>query len=323
MTSTLADTLIAAAQRRATIPDAAAGDALRLVHGSGDGVEGLVVERFGDVLTAQVHQGRTSLDHQHLAAALELLRRHLSCRAVYRKVFVADRAAVPEEVAALHRDPQPWLGEPVAEEIVVHEHGLQFAVRPYDGFSVGLFLEHRGTRRLIRELAAGRRVLNTFAYTCSFSVAAVAGGAAGVHSVDLSPRYLDWGRRNFALNSLPVEGHLFFKSDVLEFYTRARRQGRRYDMIIVDPPTFARLRRPAGTFVLDDRLKDLVSGAIGLLDPGGMLLLSTNARHISAERLAGPIHDAAPRARVEHRPRPADFPGDAEYSKTLLARLPE
>ena len=361
--------------------------ACRLFHGAGDGIEGLVIELFENVLIVQTHPGHGRVhdsfggpaqsgssepeaqarvlmwdrlpagqsDRQdagpthprlrfglgknapiasrtchglpgdeRLRPAIERLRQEVGARAVYRKIFVPDRAEVPAEVTAMHASPQPWIGESVEPEILVREHGVAFITRPYDGFSVGLFLEHRENRQRVRALAAGRRVLNLFSYTCSFSVAAAAGGAAHVSSVDVSKRYLEWGKRNFEVNGLSTASHLFFCSDVLEFYARARRQRRRYDLVILDPPTFARLRRPRRTFVLDERLPALAAGAIELLDSGGTLLLATNNRQIGRDRLEGDLLAAVGDRGLtilDRPPLPPDFPGDPEYSKTIMANL--
>lgn len=224
----------------------------------------------------------------------------------------------------MHVSPQPWIGYSVEPEILVHENGLRFRIRPYDGFSVGLFLEHRDNRRRVRALASGRRVLNAFSYTCGFSVAAAAGGALSVASVDLSRRYLEWGKLNFEVNRIPTNGHLFFCSDVFEFYARATRQQRRYDFIIIDAPTFARMRRPKRAFVLEEDLNRLIAGALELLDPGGLLLLGTNARQITLDRMEREIQAAAGHRTctvVDRPPLPADFPGDPDYSKTIIVRI--
>ena len=310
--------------------------ACRLFHGAADGLAGFVLERFGDVLVAQLHTARTE-DESHrrpsggmrqvaesvakgLAGAFMS---RLGARAVYRKLFVRDRAREGREVDALHHDAKPWIGEPVESAVTIVENGLGFVVRPYDGFSVGLFLENRDNRRRVRELAAGRRVLNTFAYTCGFSVAAAAGGAVRTDSVDLHKRYLEWGRENFAANGIDLAENWFFASDTLDFYRRARRQGRRYDLIILDPPTFSRTRRPARTFVLEEQLEALCQGALELLDPGGILLVSINDRGISAERLEeAACGGASRRTRVLERPQlPPDFPGDPDYAKSILVQV--
>jgi 23S rRNA (cytosine1962-C5)-methyltransferase len=299
-------------------------DAYRLFHGAADGLDGLIIEQWGDVLIAQFHPGHVPVREDQARAVLDRLRRDMNARAVYRKVFVPDRALVPPEIGAMHVSPQPWLGGPVEPEILVRENGLSFRIRPYDGFSVGLFLEHRDNRRRVRALAAGRRVLNVFSYTCGFSVAAAAGGAQSVSSVDLSRKYLEWGKLNFEANAIPTAGHWFFCSDIFDFYERAVRQGRKYDMIILDAPTFARMRRPKRAFVLEQDLGKLISGAMSLLDPGGLILLGTNNRPMSLARMEREIRTAAGTRSCTILERPAlppDFPDDPDYSKTLIARV--
>lgn len=310
--------------------------ACRLFHGAADGLPGFVLERFGDVLIAQLHEAppedpsyaRPSGGSLRVAESVarelaEAFMSRLGARAVYRKLFVRDRAREGRQVDALHHDAAPWIGEPVEPAVTVVENGLRFVVRPYDGFSVGLFLENRDNRRRVREMAAGRRVLNTFAYTCGFSVAAAAGGAVRTDSVDLHKRYLEWGREHFAANGIDLTENWFFASDTLDFYRRARRQGRRYDLIILDPPTFSRTRRPARTFVLEEQLEALCEGALDLLDPGGVLLVSLNDRGISAGRLEeAACGGASRRTGVLERPQlPPDFPGDPDYAKSILVQV--
>ncbi|HOW72987.1 MAG TPA: class I SAM-dependent methyltransferase [Phycisphaerae bacterium] len=316
--------LDAALARRAPLLADNRTDALRLVHGDADGLPGLVIERYGDVLVAQLHEGRLAVGEDTLRPAIENLRRRLGLRAVYKKSFVRDRGHVAPDLTEVHADPTPWLGDPVEPQVTVRENGLRFVVRPYEGFAVGLFLEHRENRRRVRELAAGRRVLNCFSYTGGFSVAAAAGGAVVVHSVDLSRRYLEWCKANFATNGIDPADHLFFRSDVFEFYKRATRQKRRYDLIILDPPTFSRLRRPDRTFILADELERLVGGGVTLLDPGGMLLLAANDRRLAMTRLEEAVAAGAhPRESsiIERPSLPVDFPGDPHYSKTVIARI--
>lgn len=296
-------------------------DAVRVFHGRPDGLEGLVVEKLGPVCVAQLHEDRLARPERQVRDLVHALHERLGTRAVYRKRFVRDRAAAPADVAASHRDPQPWIGQPVEEEVLVREADLRFAVRPYDGFSVGLFLEHRDNRRRVRAMAAGRRVLNAFSYTGGFSVAAAAGGAASVASVDLSKRYLEWSKRNFAANGLDLAPHRFYCSDIFSFYRRARRQKHRYDLVILDPPTFSRLPHSRNVFSLEKDLDALVAGAVELLEPGGMILLATNDRGIACDRLETALRHTPRRCTICDRPPlPLDFPGDPDYAKTVLAR---
>lgn len=248
----------------------------------------------------------------------------LGCRAAYLKHFVQDRAGASDDVDEQHHSAKPWIGEAVEPELMVLENELRFVVRPYDGFAVGLFLDQRDNRRRVREMASGRRVLNLFSYTCGFSVAAAAGGATEVASVDLSKRYLEWGKENFAANDFSTKENWFFCSDVFEFYKRAERRGRRYDLIIIDPPTFARMRRPKRVFNITEKLDDLVAGAVRLLDADGAILLSTNCRVLTHERLYDSIQSAIGTGRiasVTYPELPVDFAGDPDYAKAVVAFL--
>ncbi|MBI5765015.1 MAG: class I SAM-dependent rRNA methyltransferase [Planctomycetes bacterium] len=322
--SSLRERLSTGFARRAALLRHSDLDAFRLFNGAADGVDGVVIEKLGPVLVVQLHEGRFAGDLEALRDAVGQHYRECGATAVYLKKFVRDRSGVDDETVAEHREPTPWIGEPAPERIIVREGPLRFIVRPYDGFSVGLFLEQRDNRRRVREMAKDRRVLNTFSYTCGFSVAAAAGGATSVSSVDLSVRYLEWGKENFTENSISLDGHWFFRSDTFEFYERATRQNRRFDMVILDPPTFSKTRRPNRVFVLKDRLDDLVRGALRLLDPGGLLLVSCNDRQLTLKALEAAVHHAAEprRATILERPRlPEDFAGDADYAKSLIARI--
>jgi len=299
-------------------------EAVRILNGAADGVPGLVMEKLGPVLMAQLHEQRLAMGEDAARAIAEQLCRRLGATAVYRKWFVRERGRLDRRIAAAHTNPEPWFGQRAADEYAVWEHGLQFLVRPYDGFAYGLFLDHRDNRKRVRELSAGRRVLNLFAYTCGFSVAAAVGGATQVASVDAHKRYLEWGKRNFEINGVALGPHRFFCSDIFDFYKRARRQGLRYDLIILDPPTFSRQRQPRRVFVLEEQLEALCTGAIELLERDGLLLLATNDRGLSRQRLEQAVQKAAGSRRCEIIERPGlpiDFAGDPDYSKTIIGRV--
>jgi 23S rRNA (cytosine1962-C5)-methyltransferase len=296
----------------------------RVFNGAPDGIDGLVIEKFGDVLIVQLHKERLQLAEERVRELCEHARRRLGARAVYRKVFTRDRSGALPELSELHTDPRPWLGDPVEAELPVLENGLRFLVRPYDGYSVGLFLEHRENRQRVRALAAGCAVLNAFAYTCGFSVAAACGGAAATVSVDGSKKYLEWGKRNFAANGIPPGPHAFICSDIFDYYRRAKRQRRSFDLIVLDPPTFARMKRPKRVFVLAEDLDRLVAGATELLNPSGHLLLATNHRGTSRRRLEKAVATGVGRRPYEivQWPRlPLDFRGDPDYAKAIVARI--
>ena len=165
---------------------------------------------------------------------------------------------------------------------VVEEDGLSFQVNLYDYIDTGLFLDHRSMRRMVYEDVTARAeggrpldVLNLFAYTCTFSVYAAKAGAR-THSVDLSNTYLEWGKRNFQLNGMHPDDHEFERSDLLRWLPQAARGKRRYDLIVLDPPTFSRSKSMERDMDLQRDHIDLVNACITLLKPGGVLYFSTN-----------------------------------------------
>lgn len=318
--------LTAALVRRAAILAEPQTNTCRLFHGTAEGVDGLVIERLGAVLIAQLHAGRLAVDAEQARDLCALAAERVGATAVYRKVYPRDRSAPRAALDQQHRDATPWWGQPASPEFAVYEAGLQFLVRPYDGYATGLFLDHRHARQRVRELAAGRRVLNVFAYTCGFTVAAALGGAPATVSVDISKKSLEWGQRNLAANGVALDTHRFICDDAFAYYRRATRQGQRFDFIILDPPTFARQRTARGVFSLTDDLARLVAGALTLLDPDGLLHLSVNHRGTSLERLERVVAEAAcsvgRTCAVAARPAlPDDFCGDPDYAKSVLFRI--
>lgn len=309
----------AALVRRRALLDEPELTALRLLHGAADGCPGLVVERLGDVLIAQLHEGKLAVGDERIGELCRALMAALGARAVYRKSFPAARARRAAAADALHADPQPWLGSAAPAEFAVREGPQQMLVHPYDGFSTGVFLEQRENRRRVRAAAAGKAILNLFSYTGGFSVAGALGGARTTVSVDISKRFLDWSRRNFAANGLPLDGHLFIRDDARKYLRRAARQDRRFDLIVIDPPTFARVKG-GDVFELQRELPALLVGAIERLTEGASLLLSLNQRDLAPRRVEQLLEASAAQCsrslrRAARLPLPPDFPGDPDYAK--------
>lgn len=163
-------------------------------------------------------------------------------------------------------------------EIVVKEGGLSFYVNLSAYLDTGLFLDHRITRSLIRQEAAGRRVLNLFCYTGSFSAYAAAGGAKSVTSVDLSGTYLTWAERNMRLNNLQDASRPFVREDAVAFLATAVARRTRYDTVILDPPTFSNSKRMTEPLDVTQDWPALLENCLSVLEPGGSLWFSTNAR---------------------------------------------
>jgi 23S rRNA (cytosine1962-C5)-methyltransferase len=163
-------------------------------------------------------------------------------------------------------------------DFVVAEAGLRFVVNLEARLDTGLFLDHRALRAIVRGRAGGRRVANLYAYTGSFTVYAAAGGADASDSVDLSNTYLDWAARNFALNGIDLVRHRLVRADVREWLDTANAEGRRYDLVVLDPPAFSTSKAMDGTLDVQRDHAALVAAARALLAPGGELYFSTNLR---------------------------------------------
>lgn len=174
-------------------------------------------------------------------------------------------------------------GEEGPLECVVTESGIRYGIDFAAGYSHGLFLDQRANRAFVRR-SKPKRLLNTFAYTCSFSVVAALGGGETV-SVDLSKKSLDRGRENFALNELnPATGHRFIADDVMEVLPRLGRRGDKFDLIILDPPTFSRGNQ-GRRWQVEQHFEDLLNAALELAAPGCRLLLSTNCTKLDPRTL--------------------------------------
>ena len=199
--------------------------------------------------------------------------------------------------------PRLLAGQPMEADYRVRESEVEYRVGFSAGHSFGLFLDQRENRfRFLQNRIApgfpvfpnrGRRpplALNAFAYTCGFSVCAALAGAK-VSSVDLSRKYLDWGKQNFAFNGLNPEDHEFLHGDVFGWLRRLQRRGRRFDAVVLDPPTFSRSKE-SGVFQVERDLPRLVKTAVRLLSAGGRLLVSCNKASWPPERFTRSVEGA-------------------------------
>jgi 23S rRNA (cytosine1962-C5)-methyltransferase len=197
-------------------------------------------------------------------------------------------------------------------QTVATENGLKFGIDFGAGYSVGLFVDQRQNRKFVRQVKP-KKLLNCFAYTCSFSVAGAVAGATTV-SVDLSKKSLTRGRENFALNELSTDGHQFIADDVRPVLRRLARRGDKFDMIILDPPTFSRTKGGAAFHVEND-FEELIEAAIGIAERRARILLSTNCASLNEAALERMGRYALKLSRqsggFHQQPRPADFPPGA------------
>lgn len=244
--------------------------AWRLVNGEGDGLPGLTVDRYGDFLLVQYYAKSWE---PYLPIVARVLTAVCAPRGIYAKFRPQQTRTDAESVKG-----RLLAGARAKEPLVIVEHGLKYRVDPAGELHTGLFLDQRANRRGVRCRAAGRDVLNLFAYTGAFSVAAAAGGAKRVTTVDAAPRYLDWAKENFALNGIAPAGHEFIADDCFAAMEKLARARRRFDVVLMDPPSFSTVR--GSRFTTSGGTAELVRQAIGLLPPGGLLITSSNHQKV-------------------------------------------
>lgn len=273
-------------------------DALRLIDGDGDGLPGLELEDFA---------GRWLLstrDRQPPREMVDWLREKKRC--VYWKRLDQQQKESPVHLCGPEQE----------DAFPIHESGLAFEISFQSGYSQGIFLDQRDNRAALRErLSSGSTLLNTFAYTGAFSVFAAAAGATTT-TLDLAQPYLDWAKRNFTLNGFDPEAHFFCKGDTFQWLARFAKQGRKFDGIVLDPPTFSR-DKEGKVFRVEKDYGRLAELAFACLAPGGFLLASTNCRTLSPRAFEAQVRGAS-RVLVKTGPgrMPADFTGE-DYLKSL------
>ncbi len=166
----------------------------------------------------------------------------------------------------------------VGEDFVVHEHGRSFWVNLDKYLDTGLFLDHRNTRFKVGNIAAGKRFLNLFSYTGSFSVYAATGGAISSETVDLSNTYLAWAKRNFELNGINGDAHKIIREDVFVYLDEAYSERKQFDLIVMDPPSFSNSKKMLDILDVQRDHEVLIDGAMALLSTDGVLFFSNNLR---------------------------------------------
>lgn len=276
-------------------------DALRLVDGAGDGLPDLYLETFAG-------KWLCSSPTDHLAPEL--------------REWLRDRGVtVYAKRLDMHAKESPtWLSGPRSDEpFIACENGLKYEISFQSGYSQGIFLDQRDNRAEVRRLVdRGQKVLNTFAYTGAFSVAAASAGAETT-TLDLSQPYLDWAKRNFSHNGLDPQEHHYCKGDTFHWLTRFAKQGRKFDGIILDPPTFSR-DKDGKVFRVEENFGDLVALAEKALANDGWILCCTNFRQMTPREFERQLVNSLSRNyALRHAPMPADFTGE-KYLKSVWLR---
>jgi 23S rRNA (cytosine1962-C5)-methyltransferase len=296
---------------------------LRLVHGESDGLPGVVADRYADHVVLKLYSAGLT---PHRGDVVEALRQEVPGLA---GVYGRDEIPRDEE----DDDAQPrgrvlWGAEP-PERIEIDEHGMRLLVDVRRGQKTGLFLDQRENRRMVRELASGRaEALNLFGYTGGFSVAAALGGVGHVVTVDQDADAIRLARENFRANGLDAADHAFAVGDAFEWLRRYRAEGRRFDLVVCDPPAFAKSQKAVEAAVAG--YASLNRAALQVLSPGGLLVTASCSARVSSEQFQDAVKEAAFKARldvllVEERHQPPDHPvspqfREGRYLKCLVYR---
>lgn len=306
----------ALALRRATLP--ADLTAYRVLNGEGDGLPGVIVDRYGDVLVCQI---LTAGAARLVPLLVEALLERLAPRTIYERSEGGVRA---EEGIAGARGVLAGAEPPARIEI--DELGMRLLVDVVHGQKTGFFLDQRDNRARVRALASGRRVLNVFGYTGGFTVAAALGGAEHVVTVDTSRPALALGEEAFARNGLATELATWVEGDAFDWLREGREP---FDLVVLDPPPFVRRRRDLAAGLRGYR--DVNLQALRRVSPDGWLLTCSCSQHLDARGFREVLSHAAAAAGRQARVvatlgHPPDHPtalahGEGEYLKALLLRV--
>lgn len=204
-----------------------------------------------------------------------------------KSLFGAEPDAIYWRMRMKHKETRQYEKTGHSNEFfTVLEYGIKFKVNLVDYLDTGLFLDHRETRHLVANESKGKRLLNLFAYTCSFSIHAAASGAIFTKSVDMSNTYTAWGRDNFSLNGFSAKNNIVVRADCLVFLNEEIRNGVKYDLIVVDPPTISRSKKMSQLFDIQVDYIPLLKKSLQLLSNNGILFFSTNSRKFDFDEKA-------------------------------------
>ena len=250
--------------------------AFRLFNQEGDGFGGLTVDLYGDYAVfswynSYVYQIRQTISEAFRQVFPEVL-------GTYEKI----------RFKGLDYESAHVYGQEAPDFFTVLENGVLYQVFMNDGLMTGIFLDQHEVRgSLVDGLAMGKSLLNMFSYTAAFSVSAAMGGASQTTSVDLAKRSRELSQAHFQANGISTDDHRFVVMDVFEYFKYAKRKGLTYDVIVLDPPSFARNKKQ--TFSVAKDYHKLISQSLEILNPGGIIIASTNAANVSRQKFTEQI----------------------------------
>lgn len=250
--------------------------AFRLFNQEGDGFGGLTVDLYGDYAAFSWYNSYVYQIRKVISEA-------------FRQVFPEVLGAYEKiRFKGLDYESAHVYGQEAPDFFTVLENGVLYQVFMNDGLMTGIFLDQHEVRgSLVDGLAMGKSLLNMFSYTAAFSVAAAMGGASQTTSVDLAKRSRELSQAHFQANGISTDAHRFVVMDVFEYFKYAKRKGLTYDVIVLDPPSFARNKKQ--TFSVAKDYHKLISQSLEILNPGGIIIASTNAANVSRQKFTEQI----------------------------------
>jgi len=290
-------------------------NALRLVNSRGDGLEGLIIDRFNKHFVVYILD---ILWHQHKETIVHSLSEHFDIEYLVIKDRTASdtRSASQIKVEVLiHRQDS---------KTIVEENGLHFAVDLNDHLNQGLFLDMRKNRKFLASYAKDKAVLNCFSYTCSFGVYCRKFGAARVTNVDISSKFLNKGKENYRLNHLHEGRSEFVRAHALHYMERAAKRNNFFDIIILDPPSFSRFE--GKVFSVKKDMPVLIEKAMAALNDSGIIFVSTNLSSIFRQHLEEWAYVAAKKTKrkiteVDRLGQDIEFRGNGLMKESFLSAL--
>jgi 23S rRNA (cytosine1962-C5)-methyltransferase len=322
-TRSIAHALRAAAELRYAVAKSPGTTAFRIVNGGGDGLPGVTVDVYGEWLVVALTSPEAEAAREKILDAATTL----GPRGVYVKSRPKHASVIVDARREEFSPREAVRGDSAPESFVIHELGLPYLVKLGDGLSTGIFLDQRENRRRVREMSGGARVLNLFAYTGAFTVAAVAGGARSSMTVDVSAGVIAWARQNLEGVGADPALHVALEADALPWLKAAATKDDLFDLVLLDPPSFATTKK--SRFSAEDDYRSTAAAALRVLAPGGRLLACTNHRGIPKIKFRRFLHEAARDAgrtvvQLKDLPDPIDFPaepGSEPHLKSVLVTL--
>jgi len=284
-------------------------NAFRLVNGEGDFLPGLTVDYYDGFAVFSWYNDFCLLNKELITSAF--IKVFPEIQGIYEKIRFKTELADYES--------KHIYGKFAPEPLIIKENGVNYATYMNEGLMTGIFLDQKNVRlKLVDGLSASKSLLNTFSYTGAFSVAAAFGGAAQTTSVDLANRSIEKTKEQFAVNGLDLDAQKIYTMDVFNYFSYAKKKGLAYDVIVLDPPSFARNKKKV--FTVEKNYGELIENSVDILEKKGLIIASTNSANLSRKKFRQIVEEALEKKSVKFKISmeenlPADFHTRAEFAE--------